>query len=101
VFLSPSGSSLRVSAKPSTAYSVSRGWHMMDEGVSYYIPLSEIEEATKNFSKKIGRGSFGTVYYGQMKEGKEVAVKIMGDSTTHMTQQFVTEVTSYSANITC
>jgi RIO-like serine/threonine protein kinase len=74
---------------------------MMDEGVSYYIPLSEIEEATKNFSKKIGRGSFGTVYYGQMKEGKEVAVKIMGDSTTHMTQQFVTEVTSYSANITC
>jgi hypothetical protein len=25
----------------------------------------------------------------------------MGDSTTHMTQQFVTEVTSYSANITC
>ncbi|KAL9353168.1 hypothetical protein Peur_055848 [Populus x canadensis] len=86
------GSSLRVSAKPSTAYSVSRGWHMMDEGVSYYIPLSEIEEATKNFSKKIGRGSFGTVYYGQMKEGKEVAVKIMGDSTTHMTQQFVTEV---------
>ncbi|KAJ6323569.1 hypothetical protein OIU76_010967 [Salix suchowensis] len=86
------GSSLRVSAKPSTAYSVSRGWHMMDEGVSYYIPLSELEEATNKFSKKIGRGSFGTVYYGQMKDGKEVAVKIMGDSTTNMTQQFVTEV---------
>ncbi|KAJ6431036.1 hypothetical protein OIU84_018522 [Salix udensis] len=86
------GSSLRVSAKPSTAYSVSRGWHMMDEGVSYYIPLSDLEEATNKFSKKIGRGSFGTVYYGQMKDGKEVAVKIMGDSTTNMTQQFVTEV---------
>ncbi|KAI5580598.1 hypothetical protein BDE02_08G164200 [Populus trichocarpa] len=78
--------------KPSTAYSVARGWHMMDEGVSYYIPLPELEEATKNFSKKIGRGSFGTVYYGQMKDGKEVAVKIMADSSTHLTLQFVTEV---------
>jgi RIO-like serine/threonine protein kinase len=66
---------------------------MMDEGVSYYIPLPELEEATKNFSKKIGRGSFGTVYYGQMKDGKEVAVKIMADSSTHLTLQFVTEVT--------
>ncbi|KAJ6318881.1 hypothetical protein OIU76_014273 [Salix suchowensis] len=86
------GNSLRASTKPSTAYSVARGWHMMNEGVSYYIPLPELEEATKNFSKKIGRGSFGTVYYGQMKDGKEVAVKIMADSSTHLTQQFVTEV---------
>ncbi|KAG6766344.1 hypothetical protein POTOM_030421 [Populus tomentosa] len=86
------GSSWRVSTKPSTAYSVARGWHMMDEGVSYYIPLRELEEATKNFSKKIGRGSFGTVYYGQMIDGKEVAVKIMADLSTHLTQQFVTEV---------
>uniref|UniRef100_A0A6N2MVR8 non-specific serine/threonine protein kinase n=1 Tax=Salix viminalis TaxID=40686 RepID=A0A6N2MVR8_SALVM len=93
------GSSLRVSAKPSTAYSVSRGWHMMDEGVSYYIPLSELEEATNKFSKKIGRGSFGTVYYGQMKDGKEVAVKIMGDSTTNMTQQFVTERLDWLARL--
>ncbi|KAB5545212.1 hypothetical protein DKX38_013324 [Salix brachista] len=86
------GNSLRASTKPSTAYSVARGWHMMNEGVSYYIPLPELEEATKNFSKKIGRGSFGTVYYGQMKDGKEVAVKIMADLSTHLTQQFVTEV---------
>ncbi|XP_065874435.1 probable LRR receptor-like serine/threonine-protein kinase At1g67720 isoform X3 [Euphorbia lathyris] len=63
-----------------------------DEGVSYYISLSELEEATKSFSKKIGRGSFGTVFYGQMKDGKEVAVKIMADSSSHMTHQFVTEV---------
>ncbi|CAK7332431.1 unnamed protein product, partial [Dovyalis caffra] len=86
------GNSMHATTKPSTAYSVARGWHMMDEGVSYYIPLPELEEATKNFSKKIGRGSFGTVYYGQMKDGKEVAVKIMADSTSHLTQQFVTEV---------
>ncbi|KAJ4836726.1 hypothetical protein Tsubulata_024012 [Turnera subulata] len=92
------GNSMRTSNKPSSAYSVARGWHLTDEGISYYISLSELEEATKSFSKKIGKGSFGTVYYGQMKDGKEVAVKIMADSSTHLTQQFVTEVMSWSIN---
>ncbi len=69
----------------------------MDEGIAYYITLSELEEATQNFSKKIGRGSFGSVYYGKMKDGKEVAVKIMADLSSHGDQQFVTEVVSYSA----
>ena len=64
----------------------------MDEGVAYYISLSELEEATNNFSKKIGKGSFGSVYYGKMKDGKEVAVKIMADASSHHTHQFVTEV---------
>lgn len=88
------GSSLLTSTKPSTAYSIGRGWHLVDDGVSYYISFSELEEATNNFSKKIGKGSFGTVYYGQMKDGKEVAVKIMADSSSHLTHQFVTEVIS-------
>ena len=64
----------------------------MDEGVACFFPLSEIEEATSMFSRKIGKGSFGPVYYGQMKDGKEVAVKIMADSSSHGTRQFVTEV---------
>lgn len=64
----------------------------MDEGVAYYIALSELEVATNNFSKKIGKGSFGSVYYGKMKDGKEVAVKVMADSSTDGTQQFFTEV---------
>ncbi|XP_012085571.1 probable LRR receptor-like serine/threonine-protein kinase At1g67720 isoform X2 [Jatropha curcas] len=86
------GNSMRMSTKPSTGYSIGRGWHLMDEGVLYCISFSELEEATKSFSKKIGKGSFGTVYYGQMKDGKEVAVKIMADSTSYMRQQFATEV---------
>ncbi|KAI3452633.1 hypothetical protein Pfo_009297 [Paulownia fortunei] len=65
---------------------------LMDEGVAYYIPLLEIEEATNNFSKKIGKGSFGPVYYGKLQDGKEVAVKTMADSSSHGTKQFVTEV---------
>lgn len=68
----------------------------MDEGVAIFIPLSEIEEATDRFSKKIGKGSFGPVYYGRMKDRKEVAVKTMADSTSHGTKQFVTEVVSLS-----
>ncbi|KAL5826957.1 hypothetical protein ACOSQ3_018803 [Xanthoceras sorbifolium] len=86
------GDSLRTSTKPSTAYSIARGGQFMDEGVAYYIPLSELEEATNYFSKEIGKGSFGSVYYGKMKDGKEVAVKIMADSSSHRAKQFVTEV---------
>lgn len=68
----------------------------MDEGVACYIPLSEIEEATNKFSRKIGKGSFGPVYYGKLKDGKEVAVKIMADSSSHGTRQFITEVVPQS-----
>ncbi|XP_050375092.1 probable LRR receptor-like serine/threonine-protein kinase At1g67720 isoform X2 [Argentina anserina] len=85
------GDSLRASTKPSTVYSGSRG-HLMEEGIACYITLSDLEEATNSFSKKIGKGSFGTVYYGRMKDGKEVAVKMMADSSTHMNKQFVTEI---------
>ncbi|CAA0833729.1 Probable LRR receptor-like serine/threonine-protein kinase [Striga hermonthica] len=84
--------SWRFSTQPLTAYSVARGGSLMDEGVSYYIPLADLEQATNNFSKQIGKGSFGPVYYGKMKDGKEVAVKTMADSSSHGTKQFVTEV---------
>ena len=64
----------------------------MDEGVSYYFTLAEVEAATSGFSKKIGKGSVGPVYSGKMKDGKEVAVKMMADSSSHGAQQFATEV---------
>ncbi|KAJ8548323.1 hypothetical protein K7X08_030792 [Anisodus acutangulus] len=86
------GESMRTSAKPTTTGSIARGGSLMDEGVAYYIPLSEIEEATEIFSKKIGKGSFGPVYYGRLRDGKEVAVKTMADSSSHGTKQFATEV---------
>lgn len=86
------GDSMRISTKPSSTYSITRGGHLMDEGVAIFIPLPVIEEATDNFSNRVGKGSFGPVYYGKMKDGKEVAVKIMIDPTSHGTKQFVTEI---------
>ncbi|XVF43824.1 hypothetical protein PTKIN_Ptkin02bG0071200 [Pterospermum kingtungense] len=86
------GNSLHTSTKPSKANSVARGGHLLDEGVAYYISLPELEEATNNFTKRIGKGSFGSVYYGKMEDGKEVAVKTMADSSSHLNKQFVTEV---------
>lgn len=55
------GGSLRTSTKTSTAYSIVRDGHLREEG-SHYIALSDLESATDRFSKKIGKGSFGSVY---------------------------------------
>ncbi|CAH9118195.1 unnamed protein product [Cuscuta epithymum] len=41
----------------------------------------ELEEATDNFhvSRELGDGAFGTVYYGKLRDGREVAVKRLYD----------------------
>lgn len=82
----------RSSTKHLTGYSFGRDGNLMDEGTAYYITLSDLKVATNNFSKKIGKGSFGSVYYGKMKDGKEIAVKTMTDPSSHGNHQFVTEV---------
>ncbi|WOH08701.1 hypothetical protein DCAR_0728147 [Daucus carota subsp. sativus] len=53
----------------------------IDEEVSYHITFADIEEFTKSFSKQIGKGSFGPVYFGEMKDGKDLAVEVMADSS--------------------
>ncbi|EPS70255.1 hypothetical protein M569_04504, partial [Genlisea aurea] len=87
------GDSWRGGSTPLTGHRKRQGGSLTDEGVAYYVPLSVIEEATDHFSKKIGKGSFGPVYYGKLKSsGKEVAVKIMADTSSHGNKQFATEV---------
>ncbi|KAI3981781.1 hypothetical protein MKX01_027766 [Papaver californicum] len=90
--------SLRATPKPSTAYSLVRPGSLINDGldVAYHITFSEIEEATLNFSKQIGRGSFGPVYYGKLKDEKEVAVKILAEESIQGNQQFVNEVSLLS-----
>lgn len=54
--------------------------------------LPEIKEATSKFKKKIGSGGFGVVYHGQMKNGREIAVKVLSNNSKHGEQEFLNEV---------
>ncbi|KAF9593403.1 hypothetical protein IFM89_022664 [Coptis chinensis] len=58
--------------------------------------LSDIEEATGKFERKIGSGGFGVVYYGRMKDGKEIAVKILTSNTYQGKREFSNEVSLLS-----
>lgn len=55
---------------------------------------AELERATDNFdsSKELGDGGFGTVYYGKLVDGREVAVKHLYDNNFKRLEQFVNEV---------
>lgn len=52
----------------------------------------EIKSATNNFKEVIGRGSFGSVYFGKLKDGKLVAVKLRSDKSQLGADSFVNEV---------
>ncbi|KAI3520226.1 hypothetical protein L1887_09515 [Cichorium endivia] len=59
--------------------------------------LSEIRFATKNFEKKLGSGGFGTVFYGKLDDGKEIAVKLLGSNNIHQgKKEFANEVSLLS-----
>ncbi|XLU57842.1 LEAF RUST 10 DISEASE-RESISTANCE LOCUS RECEPTOR-LIKE PROTEIN KINASE-like 1.1 isoform X3 [Arachis ipaensis] len=69
------------------------------EGGSVYfgIPLfsyKELEEATSRFdlNKQVGDGGFGTVYYGKLHDGREVAVKRLYEHNYRRVEQFMNEV---------
>ncbi|KAI7739981.1 hypothetical protein M8C21_004396 [Ambrosia artemisiifolia] len=54
---------------------------------------TELEDATKIFdpSHELGDGGFGTVYYGKLQDGREVAVKRLYDHNYKRLQHFVNE----------
>ncbi|KAK9158162.1 hypothetical protein Scep_004736 [Stephania cephalantha] len=63
---------------------------------AYCFSFSEIEEATKTFEKKVGSGGFGVVYYGKLKDGKEIAVKVLTSDSYQGKREFSNEVTLLS-----
>ncbi|CAI9779110.1 unnamed protein product [Fraxinus pennsylvanica] len=69
------------------------------EAGSFYfgIPIfsyTELEVATNNFdsSRELGDGGFGTVYYGKLQDGREVAVKCLYEHNYKRVEQFMNEI---------
>ncbi|KAL3336789.1 hypothetical protein AABB24_029452 [Solanum stoloniferum] len=62
-------------------------------GVSVFSYV-ELEEATSNFdsSNELGDGGFGAVYYGKLKDGREVAVKRLYEHNCKRMEQFKNEI---------
>ncbi|XP_057861598.2 probable LRR receptor-like serine/threonine-protein kinase At1g67720 isoform X3 [Cryptomeria japonica] len=54
--------------------------------------LEEMMTATKNFSRKIGQGGFGSVFLGELAEGKQIAVKILSFFSEQGIAQFLNEI---------
>ncbi|KAK7280442.1 hypothetical protein RJT34_25506 [Clitoria ternatea] len=69
------------------------------ESASVYfgVPVffyKDLEVATKRFdrSREIGEGGFGTVYYGKLQDGREVAVKRLYENNYKRVEQFMNEI---------
>ncbi|XP_010260163.1 PREDICTED: probable LRR receptor-like serine/threonine-protein kinase At1g67720 isoform X2 [Nelumbo nucifera] len=63
---------------------------------AHCFSFAEIEDATRQFEKRIGSGGFGVVYYGKMKDGKEIAVKVLTSNSYQGKREFSNEVTLLS-----
>ncbi|CAI9762049.1 unnamed protein product [Fraxinus pennsylvanica] len=59
---------------------------------AHYFTLSELEDATNNFERKVGSGGFGIVYYGKLKNGNEIAVKVLTNDSFQGKREFSNEV---------
>ncbi|XLT10954.1 hypothetical protein HN51_056747 [Arachis hypogaea] len=65
--------------------------------VYFGVPVfsyKDLQVATKYFdpSRVLGDGGFGTVYYGKLKDGREVAIKHLYEHNSRRLEQFMNEV---------
>ncbi|KAI6686150.1 hypothetical protein NL676_032063 [Syzygium grande] len=72
---------------------------MEESNVYFEVPIfnsTELEEATTNFSasNELGDGGFGTVYYGKLQDGREVAVKRLYERNYQRVKQFMNEIST-------
>ncbi|KAK8625462.1 hypothetical protein V6N13_090334 [Hibiscus sabdariffa] len=72
-----------------------------NSSVCFELPIfsyGELVEATDNFDdeKELGDGGFGTVYYGKLRDGREVAIKRLYQHNYRRLEQFKNELTGKS-----
>jgi len=65
---------------------------------AHRFSLSEIEDATDKFERRIGSGGFGIVYYGKLADGREIAVKLLTNDSYQGIREFLNEV-CFSTNL--
>ncbi|GLJ05373.1 hypothetical protein SUGI_0017030 [Cryptomeria japonica] len=54
--------------------------------------LVEMMRATQDLSQKIGEGGFGSVYFGKLQDGKDVAVKLLSSTSKQGATEFLNEI---------
>ncbi|MQL93245.1 hypothetical protein Taro_025883 [Colocasia esculenta] len=79
---------------PSVASRGEHGSHLLSsiDSESRQFTYSEIVSMTNNFEKEIGRGGFGTVFHGWLKDGRQVAVKMLSKLSSQGEKEFRAEV---------
>ncbi|KAF8676243.1 hypothetical protein HU200_047114 [Digitaria exilis] len=70
---------------------------MQKQGTSHpkRYTYSEVRRMTKSFAHRLGQGGYGTVFRGNMPDGREIAVKMLKD-TEGDGEEFMNEVASTS-----
>ncbi|TQD81162.1 hypothetical protein C1H46_033272 [Malus baccata] len=58
----------------------------------FQFTYDEVLEITENFQTEIGKGGFGIVYHGYLKDGTQIAVKILSPSSSQGAREFQIEV---------
>lgn len=77
---------------------ISRNTTFPEGGAVYFgIPVfsyEELKEATNDFDKarELGEGGFGTIYYGKLVDGREVAVKRLFERNYRPVESFTNEI---------
>lgn len=60
-----------------------------------HFRYEEVVNITNNFDTIIGKGGFGNVYLGHLKDGVKVAVKMLSQTSSQGSREFEAEVSLY------
>ncbi len=75
--------------------------HPGGANVAQQYSFAEVTAMTNNFKQTLGVGSFGTVCYGKLPDGQEVAVKRASPNSQQGAKEFYNEVIYYLTPVIC